>query len=129
MAGAVFRMPHWWRDARCVRYRVRIRSPSGSGVAHRLRSGNVARPYDHGEVQPHLAVLPAQRLDIAQPDINAVTRHDVGQAHRKNIRPVLVANCYQCHSASSKELKGELRLDTREGAFSVRPGGSARTFS
>lgn len=31
----------------------------------------------------------------------------------KKIRPVLVANCYQCHSASSKEVKGELRLDTR----------------
>ena len=26
----------------------------------------------------------------------------------KKIRPVLVANCYQCHSASAKKLKGEL---------------------
>jgi hypothetical protein len=26
----------------------------------------------------------------------------------KNIRPVLVSQCYQCHSASAKELKGEL---------------------
>src|SRR5688572_26067728 len=33
----------------------------------------------------------------------------------KHIRPVLVANCYQCHSASSKEIEGGLRLDTREG--------------
>ena len=40
----------------------------------------------------------------------------------KHIRPVLVANCYQCHSASSKELKGELRLDTREG---LRKGGES----
>ena len=40
----------------------------------------------------------------------------------KNIRPVLVAKCYQCHSASAKELKGELRLDTREG---VRKGGES----
>src|SRR5215510_9305986 len=40
----------------------------------------------------------------------------------KNIRPVLVANCYQCHSASAKELKGELRLDTREG---LRKGGES----
>src|SRR5688572_27806829 len=40
----------------------------------------------------------------------------------KNIRPVLVANCYQCHSASAKELKGELRLDTREG---IRKGGES----
>src|SRR5262245_60790836 len=40
----------------------------------------------------------------------------------KNIRPILVANCYQCHSASAKELKGELRLDTREG---IRKGGES----
>src|SRR5689334_6164628 len=40
----------------------------------------------------------------------------------KNIRPVLVANCYQCHSASSKEVKGELRLDTKEG---VKKGGES----
>src|SRR5687768_7365374 len=38
----------------------------------------------------------------------------------KKIRPVLVANCYQCHSASAKEVKGELRLDTKEG---IRKGG------
>jgi hypothetical protein len=38
----------------------------------------------------------------------------------KKIRPVLVANCYQCHSASAKEIKGELRLDTKEG---IRKGG------
>lgn len=40
----------------------------------------------------------------------------------KHIRPVLVANCYQCHSASAKELKGELRLDTKEG---VKKGGES----
>lgn len=40
----------------------------------------------------------------------------------KNIRPVLVAQCYQCHSASAKEIKGELRLDTREG---LRKGGES----
>jgi hypothetical protein len=40
----------------------------------------------------------------------------------KHIRPVLVANCYQCHSATAKELKGELRLDTREG---LRKGGES----
>ncbi len=38
----------------------------------------------------------------------------------KNIRPVLVAKCYQCHSADAKELKGGLLLDTREG---IRRGG------
>lgn len=31
------------------------------------------------------------------------------------IRPVLVQQCYECHSASSAKLKGGLRLDTRAG--------------
>jgi len=38
----------------------------------------------------------------------------------KKIRPVLVQNCYKCHSASSEEVQGELLLDTREG---IRKGG------
>src|SRR5437773_461652 len=35
----------------------------------------------------------------------------------KKIRPVLVAECYKCHSAQSEKLKANLRLDTREGAL------------
>src|SRR5262245_53175378 len=38
----------------------------------------------------------------------------------KKIRPVLVSNCYQCHSEAAKKEKGGLRLDTRDG---VRTGG------
>jgi hypothetical protein len=38
----------------------------------------------------------------------------------KHIRPVLVKECYNCHSANSKEVKGGLLLDTREG---IRRGG------
>ena len=30
------------------------------------------------------------------------------------IRPVLVDNCYECHSATAKEVKGGLRVDSRE---------------
>ncbi len=33
----------------------------------------------------------------------------------KKIRPVLVKHCYECHSEDSKELKGGLLLDSREG--------------
>ena len=33
----------------------------------------------------------------------------------KKVRPVLVEHCYQCHSAESKELMGELRLDLKAG--------------
>ncbi|MBK8091197.1 MAG: PSD1 domain-containing protein [Verrucomicrobiaceae bacterium] len=35
----------------------------------------------------------------------------------KNIRPVLVQQCYKCHSAESEKLKGGLTLDTREGTL------------
>lgn len=38
----------------------------------------------------------------------------------KKIRPVLVDQCFKCHSAEAEKLKGELLLDTRAG---VRKGG------
>lgn len=38
------------------------------------------------------------------------------------IRPVLVKHCYECHSAAAVEVKGGLRLDSREG---IRRGGEA----
>lgn len=38
----------------------------------------------------------------------------------KNIRPVLVEHCYDCHSEEKGKNKGELTLDTREG---IRAGG------
>ncbi len=38
------------------------------------------------------------------------------------IRPVLVKHCYECHSESSNELQGGLRVDTREG---LRIGGDS----
>ena len=31
----------------------------------------------------------------------------------KKIRPVLVEHCFECHSAQSKKLRGNLRLDSR----------------
>ena len=33
----------------------------------------------------------------------------------KNIRPVLVEQCYKCHSAKSEKIKGKFTLDTRQG--------------
>ncbi|MGE0609198.1 MAG: PSD1 and planctomycete cytochrome C domain-containing protein [Pirellulales bacterium] len=38
----------------------------------------------------------------------------------RNIRPVLVKECYGCHSKDAKEVEGGLLLDTREG---IRKGG------
>ena len=43
----------------------------------------------------------------------------------RKIRPVLVANCYECHSANSKKIKGGLRLDTREGMLQGGDSGPA----
>lgn len=40
----------------------------------------------------------------------------------KKIRPVLVAHCYKCHSATADKIKGELALDTRAG---VQQGGES----
>ncbi len=43
----------------------------------------------------------------------------------KHIRPVLVENCYECHSAQSKDVKGNLLLDSKggmlEGGTSGKP--------
>jgi len=40
----------------------------------------------------------------------------------KRIRPLLVRHCYECHSGASNEVKGGLRLDSREAA---RAGGES----
>ncbi len=40
----------------------------------------------------------------------------------REIRPVLVEHCYECHSAKSKIVKGGLLVDTREG---IRKGGDS----
>ena len=39
----------------------------------------------------------------------------------KHIRPLLVENCYSCHSAEAEKIKGGLLLDTRDGLRSGSP--------
>ncbi|MCE2883961.1 MAG: PSD1 and planctomycete cytochrome C domain-containing protein [Planctomycetaceae bacterium] len=41
------------------------------------------------------------------------------------IRPILIANCYGCHSTSSGKSKGSLRLDTREATLKGGESGPA----
>jgi hypothetical protein len=43
----------------------------------------------------------------------------------KSIRPVLVRECYTCHSMSAEKIKGGLRLDTREGMLTGGKTGPA----
>ncbi len=56
-----------------------------------------------------LAILIATPLLSAR---GAVVTSD-GEFFEKNIRPVLAEHCYECHSATSKKLKGGLRADSR----------------
>ena len=44
----------------------------------------------------------------------------------KKIRPVLVEQCYECHSAEAKKVKGGLLLDTRDGIRQRRRAGAGR---
>ncbi|MFM8470833.1 MAG: PSD1 and planctomycete cytochrome C domain-containing protein [Limisphaerales bacterium] len=43
----------------------------------------------------------------------------------KKIRPVLVKDCYKCHSAEGGRIKGGLRLDTRDGLLKGGDSGPA----
>lgn len=43
----------------------------------------------------------------------------------QKIRPVLVKECYQCHSANAKALKGGLRLDSKAGLLTGGDSGPA----
>lgn len=64
-----------------------------------------------------IAFLPGWNIVAAEPSAADI------QFFEKKIRPVLVARCYQCHSAKAqrkKKLKGQLLLDSRAG---IRKGG------
>ena len=43
----------------------------------------------------------------------APTGNDGPKFYREKIEPVLVSECYRCHSAGAKQLRGNLKLDSR----------------
>ncbi len=56
------------------------------------------------------AIFPLATAAISEtPDLSKV------EFFEKKIRPILVESCYTCHSASARNLKGELFLDSRGG--------------
>ena len=59
-----------------------------------------------------IAIFAAATLTCAR-----LTRGENVDFFEKNIRPILVENCYSCHSAQARKLKGDLLLDTREGVL------------
>jgi hypothetical protein len=52
---------------------------------------------------------------LSLPVSTALSQNNGIQFFEKNIRPVLTTQCYSCHSSNSKDVKGGLSLDTRQG--------------
>jgi hypothetical protein len=61
-----------------------------------------------------LRAAPAPKLTPAQSDF-----------FEKKVRPVLVKDCYKCHSAEGGRIKGGLRVDTRDGLLKGGESGPA----
>ncbi len=55
----------------------------------------------------------------------AASAADIALSFEKSIRPVLVKNCYDCHSADAKELKAGFALDSRDALLKVGASGAA----
>ena len=54
---------------------------------------------------------------IGRPAIAAGTDPAGVEFFESRIRPILVDNCYSCHSAQAPKLKANLRLDLKDGFF------------
>lgn len=55
----------------------------------------------------------------------AANGEDGGEFFEKRIRPVIVEQCYECHSSSAKKVKGGLRVDSREALLAGGDSGPA----
>src|SRR3954470_15909927 len=66
----------------------------------------------------------------------SAARADDTEFFEKRIRPLLVENCYKCHSAGSEKLKGGFRLDSKElalkggesGKLAIVPGDAEKSL-
>src|SRR6185295_9083193 len=58
-------------------------------------------------------LLPGVAAQEARPRVEIPERIEFN----RDIRPILFENCVKCHGSDAKARKGNLRLDTKEGAF------------
>jgi hypothetical protein len=66
---------------------------------------------------PDLGAQPKKR---SAPEVEARLTAEQIAYFEKNIRPVLVRECYACHATTAKKIRSGLTLDTRDG---IRKGG------
>ncbi len=71
---------------------------------------------------PAIAARPETKAPVAGPAAASQPTKEQLAFFEAKIRPVLVKNCYDCHSADAKNLKGGLLLDTRSG---IEQGGDS----
>ena len=76
-----------------------------------------------GEAKPEAPKATAPKDPEAGKSVGAPVASDADLAFfEKNIRPVIIKSCYECHSAEADDLKGGLALDAREAL--MKGGGS-----
>ncbi len=69
-----------------------------------------------------LIALVASAMSVAL--AGAAEQADAVALFEQHIRPLLSEHCYTCHSAEAKKIKGDLRLDTRQGMQRGGTGGA-----
>jgi cytochrome c553 len=72
-----------------------------------------------------LSAAPAWALPDAAGGSAAAKNDDASKFFETKIRPVLVSNCYSCHSAGAKSLKGDLKLDSLQAMLDGGASGPA----
>ncbi len=77
----------------------------------------------HPAIELFAGFLVAMSLNVASCEVFA---DDGGiDFFEKHVRPILVKHCYECHSATSLQVQGELRLDFRDGLLKGGESGPA----
>ena len=62
---------------------------------------------------------------LAAPQVYAGDNAEGVEFFEKKVRPILVDNCYKCHSREAEKLKGGLLLDSREGVLKGGDSGAS----
>lgn len=86
----------------------RAAASSGGGAGHRPGESDIS-----GVILRWLCVL-SSWICLDATGATAPTGEQLA-FFESRIRPVLVERCYECHSSTSRNLKGGLKLDSREG--------------